>query len=188
LLSDAVVPVSCAVRGTPFGHELWDYKSGRTTGSTLRGLLLLFLHDHGSCAWRRAGTAGPVLLAVVPSGAGRQGPHPLLRMAVSCIRLPVVPLAIRHGQQGRDLNVERFFVPSAERPRLAGTDVLLLDDTWVSGASAQSAAACLKLAGATRVVTVVLARLLRAEDPRAAALAALPFDPLTCAVHDDLTD
>jgi len=39
----------------------------------------------------------------------------------------------------------------------AGASVLLLEDSWVSGASAQSAAAALKLAGARHVAIVVLA-------------------------------
>jgi hypothetical protein len=69
----------------------------------------------------------------------------------------------------------------------AGGGVLLLDDTWVSGASAQSASAALKLAGAGRVAIVVLGRHLNPADPRAGSLIAwltpAPYDPSTCAVH-----
>jgi len=57
----------------------------------------------------------------------------------------------------------------------------------VSGASAQSAAVALKLAGARRVVIVVLGRHLNSADPRAgpliAGLTPVPYDPSTCAVH-----
>jgi adenine/guanine phosphoribosyltransferase-like PRPP-binding protein len=69
-------------------------------------------------------------------------------------------------------------------------DVLLIDDTWVSGASAQSAAAALKLAGARRVAIVVLGRHLDPADPRAGQLVARlrpgPYDPSKCAVHPQL--
>jgi hypothetical protein len=65
--------------------------------------------------------------------------------------------------------------------------VLLLDDSWVSGASAQSASAALKLAGAGRVAIMVLGRHLSPADPRAGPLIArltpVPYDPSMCAVH-----
>jgi orotate phosphoribosyltransferase len=50
-----------------------------------------------------------------------------------------------------------------------GADVLVVDDTWVSGGSAQSTAAALKLAGARRVAVVVLGRHVNPADPRSAA-------------------
>ena len=46
--------------------------------------------------------------------------------------------------------------------------MLLVDDTWVSGASAQSAAAALKAAGARRVALVVIGRHVDPADPRSA--------------------
>ena len=53
---------------------------------------------------------------------------------------------------------------------VAGADVLLVDDTWVSGGSAQSAATALKLAGARRVAVIVLGRHVDPADPRSSAL------------------
>ena len=58
---------------------------------------------------------------------------------------------------------------------VAGADVLVVDDTWVSGGSAQSAAVALKLAGARRVAIVVIGRHVNPDDPRSARfLADLP--------------
>jgi adenine/guanine phosphoribosyltransferase-like PRPP-binding protein len=54
--------------------------------------------------------------------------------------------------------------------RVAGESVLVVDDTWVSGGSAQSVAVALKRAGAIRVAVVVLGRHVSPADPRAAAL------------------
>ena len=52
--------------------------------------------------------------------------------------------------------------------------VLVVDDTWVSGGSAQSVAAALKRSGARRVAIVVLGRQVNPADPRSAKfLAAL---------------
>jgi hypothetical protein len=175
-LADAVAPVSYAVRGTGFAIALGRYKSGhQDAAESLLALLLAFLCQHGPCVWREAGMREPGMLAVVPSGCGRPGSHPLLRMVAPHLALPLVPLAIRHGEQGRDLNTDRFAAGPAD-----GADVLLLDDTWVSGASAQSAAAALKRAGAARVAVVVLGRHLNPAEPRSVALAIEPYEPSIC--------
>jgi hypothetical protein len=223
-LADAVVPISYAIKATPFADDLWRYKSAwpasaptphappsphssplthtsasaptspsapapasartpATARASVLALLLAFLADHGPCVWQRAGMPPPDLLAVVPTGAGRPGPHPLLRLVSPYLRLPNCPLALRPGRQGRDLDLDRFRVPT----RPAGASVLLLDDTWVSGASAQSAAAALKLAGARHVAVVVLGRHVNPGDPASAALLAgliaARYDPSACAVH-----
>ena len=187
LLADTVVPVSYAVKGTPLAASLWRYKSWRSPDPAARAcllaLLLAFLHDHGRCVWRHAGMPAPGRLAVVPTGCGRPGPHPLLALAAPYLRLPVTGLAVRPGEQGRDPNPDRFI---AERTG-PGASVLLLDDSWVSGASAQSAAAALKRAGARHVAVVILGRHVDPADPRSVPLAARvaprPYDPDRCAVH-----
>lgn len=189
LLADAVVPVSYAIRGTAFADDLWRYKSWLAPSVSARtsvlALLLAFLNDHGPCVWRHAAMPPADRLAVVPTGCGRPGPHPLFRVVSPYLRLPVVPLTIRPARQGRDLDVHRFQV--GQMP--AGASVLLLDDSWVSGASAQSAAAALKLAGAGHVAAVVLGRHVNPADPGARALIAelapARYDPSTCAVHPD---
>lgn len=191
LLANAVAPVSYAVKGTAFADDLWRYKSGPVPVASARrsvlALLLAFLEDHGACVWRHAGMPAPDRLAVVPSGCGRPGPHPLLALALPYLRLPLWPLAIRPGSQGRDLDVRRFHAGRAGAR--ARASVLLIDDTWVSGASAQSAAAALKLAGARYVAIVVLGRHVNPADrctPEfAAGLAPGPYDPSACAVHAD---
>ncbi len=84
-------------------------------------------------------------------------------------------LTARPGGDGRarDLDPERFTAP-----RLAGARVLLLDDTWTTGASVQSAAMALRGAGAGAVAAVVLGRHLARP-----AAAAAPFTPARCALH-----
>ena len=181
------MPISYAIKGTAFAGDLWRYKSWPAPSASARmsvlTLLLAFLDDHGACVWRQAAMPPPDRLAVVPTGCGRPGPHPLLRLALPYLRLPPSPLAIRPGRQGRDLDPDRFETGTMS----AGVSVLLLDDSWVSGASAQSAAAALKLAGARRVAIVVLGRHVNPADPRAGPLIARltpgPYDPSTCAVH-----
>ena len=187
LLADAVAPISYAVKGTPFAAGLWRYKSWRkpdaAAGASLQALLLVFLRDHGPCVWQCAGMPSPTHLAVVPTGCGRPGTHPLLALSAPFLRLPLIQLSLRPGTQGRDLNPDRF----AAGQEASGASVLVIDDTWVSGASAQAAAVALKLAGARRVAVVVLGRHLDPADPRtrplAAGLAQAPYSPAKCAIH-----
>jgi phosphoribosylpyrophosphate synthetase len=192
LLADLVVPIAYSVGGTGYATALWQYKSAaadaasrKSARAALRLILLAFLHDHGRCLWSCAGVAAPTHVAVVPSGRGCGGTHPLRSLAGSYLTLPWADLVTRPGEPalGRDLQVGRFRAAG----RLTGATVLLLDDTWTSGASAQSAAAALKLAGARSVVTVILGRHLNPSDPKLnsfiAALAAYPFRQDACAVH-----
>jgi len=191
LLADVVVPISHAAKGGQHARNLWLYKSARPgaaqASAALRALLVVFLRDHGRCAWRSAGMTGPTHLAVVPSGRGRAGPHPLQALIAPCLALPWARLGpgLRDDPAARDLGADRFHAVS-----LAGADVALLDDTWTSGASAQSACAALWLAGARSVAVIVLGRHVSAPGPGGAGsgrwpgwAAAMPFRPWLCAVH-----
>lgn len=159
LLADVVAPVACAPKGSSLATELWRYKSGRPgsreAGAALLAMLLVFLHDRAPGVWRAA-AAAPTCACVVPSGRGRPGPHPLQALVHGCLALPWTTLAARPGGDtwARALDPGRFRAP---RP-LAGAAVLLLDDTWTSGGTAQSAAVALKRAGARWVAVVVLGR------------------------------
>ena len=63
---------------------------------------------------------------------------------------------------------------SGPGPPLAGASVLLIDDTWVSGASAQSAVVALRAAGARHVAVVVLGRHIDPADPAHAGCVPAP--------------
>ena len=193
LLPDVVVPIAYAAKGGAHARNLWLYKSAEpgaaAAAAALRALLVIFLHDHGPCAWRRAGmTAPPTHMAMVPSGRGRPGPHPLWSLVAPFLAMPWAALSLqsRDDQEVRDLDPDRFTAH-----RVPGARVVLLDDTWTSGASAASATAALKLAGARSVAVIVLGRHVAAAPwpPGAAAFspAALPFRPALCAVHGPAT-
>lgn len=170
LLADVVAPAAYAVKGGPLARDLWQYKSGRDgsgpAAARVLSLLLLFLHEAGPAVWRGAGMGEPTAVCVVPSGRGRPGQHPLRALAAPYLARPWLTLWPRPGGDpwARTLDPARF---RAGRLR-PGTTVLLLDDTWVSGASAQSAAVALKLAGAAAVAVVVVGRHLQAMPPLAA--------------------
>ncbi len=183
-----MVPIAFAVKGGPYAGRLWQYKSARLTEAAaespttiLRAMLLVFLRDHGPCLWRAAGTAAPTHLAVVPTARGRPGTHPLRVLAAGFLARPWATLAARPGgEQVRDLDPERFRAAPAP-----GARVLLIDDTWTTGSSAQSAAMALRAAGARSVVTVVLGRHVAVAAAEQAGIgpAGMPFRLDRCAVH-----
>jgi hypothetical protein len=198
-LADLVVPISYAPKDGEHYARLCRYKTdapGATAArAVLRALLLTFLREHGPCLWPGAALPPPARLAVparltvpgqlavVPSGQGRPGPHPLARLLAPLLVLAPAPLAIDPDEPlGRSLNPDRF----RASPSVAGQTVLLVDDTWVSGASAQSAAVALHRAGARRVIVVVLGRVVDPADPGSAGLLARMgdrgYDRSACAV------
>jgi len=192
MLADVVVPIAYAVKGGRHATSLWRYKSGGPAGAaaraSLRALALVFLRDHGACIWRQAAMPPPRWLALPPSGQGRPGAHPLARLLRPSLALRPVVLTPRPGEHlGRALNPWRFRAGSA----LAGASVLLIDDTWVSGASAQSAAVALRVAGARHVAVIVLGRHIDLADARSrplcSGLASMRYDPRQCAVHPVIT-
>jgi hypothetical protein len=184
-LADVVVPVALAGKGGPHAMRLWQYKSadrsvagaGPAPAEVLLALLLRFLRDHGRCVWRAAGFPGGCAathVAVVPTGRARPGIHPLRTLIAPYLSTPCAPLWARPAAaRARDLDPERF-----RADEVAGARVLLLDDTWTTGASAQSAAMALRRAGAISVATVVLGRHVARRHASGA-----PFDPRSCAVH-----
>jgi predicted amidophosphoribosyltransferase len=170
LLADAVIPIAHAVKGSPLASDLWRYKAVGDRAAAQRLLVMLrgFLRDHGECIRRAAGVPGWDQVAVVPSGQGRPGRHPLRGIVASCLPLPEARLSTPPAVPARGREI------TAGWPRVAsdvaGQAVLIVDDTWVSGGTAQSAAVALKRAGATRAAIVVIGRHVDPAHPRSAAL------------------
>ncbi len=189
---DAVAPVSYSVAREQLHHALARYK--RLTGEVARRLqvelaavLWRFLAEHEHCVAQAAGTGAFALVTTVPSGdRGRDGGHPLRRMVGEL----VAPTRARHERLLRRSAVELAArEPSAEKyeatRRLDADPVLLIDDTWTTGANAQSAAAALRSAGAGPVAAVVIGRHLNREwhhnDRRLRGITR-PFDWSRCAL------
>jgi hypothetical protein len=170
LLADTVGVAGYAVRGGRLAMDLWRYKSDRAdaghAGERLHETLAGFLRDHASTVWQAAGmTGGPAAAAVVPSGQGRLGRHPLADIVASCLPLPVVPLTVNpRAVHARGVTMDWLRVGAP----VAGAGIVVVDDTWVSGGSAQSAAVALKLAGARAVAIIVIGRHINPDDPHTA--------------------
>lgn len=162
---DAMVPIAYSVAHEQLHHDLVRYKRYadpwvETTVARLALILGRFLAAHEACVAAAAGATAFDVVTTVPSGQiGRDEHHPLRRIVGEM----VVSTAGRHERllrrssapvRPRAFDLTRY---QAVR-RLSGANVLLIDDTWTTGASAQSAAATLKAAGAARVGAVVIGR------------------------------
>jgi hypothetical protein len=172
-----VFPVRLCPLPGPLYAVLLGYKESpvsearRRFAPMVRALFDGFLRAH---AWCLADTAGgPLSLALPVPSSARPGGSPLngvegLALTVSArvagARWSPHLLARSGAPVGHMRPDARAFgVPAALRPDVAGRRALLLDDTYVSGARAQSAAAALRRAGAASVVIVALGRVLRPD-------------------------
>lgn len=190
---DVVAPISYSVAHEQLHHVLAAYKrlQGRVAeqlGIELAAVLWRYLAAHEGCL---AGAVGlerfPLATTVAAGTAERDATQPLRRVIglIEPLRDRYVRLLQRTDSKvlPRQFDRCRF----ACREPLNGDPVLLIDDTWTSGASAQSAAAALKTAGAGAVVAVVIGRHLnrpwRANHARLGQLP-MPFDWSCCARCD----
>jgi hypothetical protein len=189
---DVVTPISYSVAHEQLHHVLARYKrlSGevaRRLSVELAAVLWRFLDQHEHCVARAAGVSAFELVTTVPSGDRERDERHPLRWIVGEV---VGPTRARHARLLRRSAATvnpREFDPTRFEPQndLDGTSVLLIDDTWTTGANAQSAAATLKRAGAGKVAAVVLGRHLNREwhenDRRLRGITR-PFDWSRCAL------
>ncbi len=161
----AVSPISYSVANEQLHHALATYKrwtgpAARRLAVQLAAVLWRYLDAHEACLARAARVDNFRVVTTVPSGdLSRDGEHPLRWIVGEAIRI-TRPRHERLLRRSSSEATPRSFSPdryAAERS-LSGEAVLLIDDTWTTGASAQSAAAALKRAGAGVVAAVVIGR------------------------------
>ncbi len=160
-----VVPISYAPAGGQLHRDLADYKRAAEPAvpdlvAAFAGLLSDFLAGHEACVAAAAQVSRFDDVMVVPSGdARRDSMHPLRHVVADLV--PEVRGRFRDVLRASGApSISHTFDPGrfvAFAP-LPGRRVLLIDDVWTTGATAQSAAAVLRAAGATSVSAVVIGR------------------------------
>jgi hypothetical protein len=132
------VPIAYGIKGEQHYQNLIAYKATPPAPSAqtrLRDLALLFLRSHWRCLAASAG--GPITqLVVVPSTSGRTGQHPLASLLVPRIPLPLVNVVpdLTYPASDRTFRRDRFQVPAPPTASQRLDRVLLVDDTWTTGA------------------------------------------------------
>jgi hypothetical protein len=170
-----VVPVSLYKIPSQLHDVLRNYKDGRDArirdGFQLQiaAPLPRFIERHGDCIRSEAGDWD--VIATIPSSSGRAGPHPLettlgrspylAQQTESLLSSGSTPIA-----HNRASDTGYSVTTDVEDRR-----VLLLDDTFTSGARGQSAASALQLARARIVAMVPVGRVISPDfSPETQAL------------------
>ncbi len=192
---ELVVPVSLTALLGQLHHSLRSYKQPSYPhqvrakfGIQVGALLARFLATHGDCI-RRASGSDWDCITIVPSSQGRAGAHPLEDALLLFPSLGAQYLALlTPGDPGADHNRASDMAYLA-KPEADGLRVLLVDDTFTSGARMQSAASALQLSGASVVAAVPVGRVVNPgfNTESAALLAAArtrPFDFGVCCLHE----
>jgi hypothetical protein len=162
-LADLVIPLTYGIQAAQSGFLLRAYKDNSDArvrhqqGLVINWLLYLAILVHEGCIGRRVGVAVGCPLEV-PSVRGRLGVHPFEMITRQMNATGESPrLAVSQVDTGqRVVSADRFTLdPEAD---LAGKHVLILDDTWTTGANAQSAVLAARGAGAAAVSVMVVGR------------------------------
>lgn len=193
LLPDNIALLSYAIHGSQSATDAYRYKDAwkqsnlNESLSRMKILTNFFIYHHSGC-FRHATGSTVDSITHVPSGKGRD-PHPLETQIEQLFpsELRRVRLSPARGPrtEGREETVDpnRHYVADD----VTGSHVLLLEDTWVRGFSALSAAAALREAGADTVSLLVLARYLRPDFSATQTWLSqqerlTPYDPTFCPV------
>lgn len=188
---DAVAPISYSVAHEQLHHVLATYKRlhhqvARHLGVQLAAVLWRFLAEHERCLASAAGVPGFDLVATVPSGVRERDERHPLRWIVADLIGPTTDRYERllarspHDTRPHEFDPAKYVALRA----LAGQSVLLIDDTWTTGANAQAAATALKAAGAGSVAAVVVGRHVNrdwGDNERRLSEIALPYRWGACA-------
>lgn len=163
--ADLTAFVSMAPNNEQLARELITYKhpnvrdadrQWKTVG--LAAVLWKWLGIHERCLVARLGIDRFDLVTSVPSTSGRQT-HPLRSVVAEVVsgtsdRHADLLAVARTDLEQREHAADRFRTTRS----LTGARVLVVDDTWTTGAHAQSASAALKAAGARTVAVVAIGR------------------------------
>lgn len=173
--ADVVAFVALAPSQNQLAYELVNYKRVATPPSMrqrfstgLAAVLWKWLALHEGCLAREAGVPDfPVVTTVPTSSSGRTAPHPLVTVVSQIVqgsgmryRPLLQPSGVPVAQ--RQFSRHRFNATAA----LAGEPVLIVDDTWTTGAHAHGAAAALRAAGSGRVAVLAIGRWYHPDDTR----------------------
>lgn len=164
---DAAGFTSYAIDSAPSGNDMHRYKDSPPGPQALDGVRLLLEHGlaHLGCAEALAGT-GLDAVAVIPSRTHHVPgtPSPLQRLCSRTLPqdLPTVGLSPTPGStSNRRVRADAFDIDDCRSP----SHVLIIDDTWVSGATMLSAVWDMRRRGVEQVSVLALARWLNRQYP-----------------------
>ena len=158
--------IALAVKGEQLATDLWVYKSSRTHEARIRpqlgiaAVLWRWLSLHEGCLASASGVDGFPVVTTVPSATHRH-PHPLATIVSSTVgatsgRYVELLKPSDSTYDERAISPKRYI--AARTPTGDSEPVLIIDDTFTSGAHIQSAAACLSEAGYGPIAALCIGR------------------------------
>jgi hypothetical protein len=163
-----VIPISLYKTNDQLWHVLRYYKDGSPAARPLletqvAAMIVRFTGLHMECIGRILGGPPSVVTTVPSTRSDRPGVHPLVAAVRRCSNLVDLyqPLLVR-GSGAVDHNKasdDAFRVDA----HVNNSRVLLIEDTFTSGARAQSAASALRLVGAANVVVLTVGRVIKPD-------------------------
>jgi predicted amidophosphoribosyltransferase len=186
-LRTATVPMSSALNPSPWYNALVTYKGFQPIkGLVLASVAHHFLDTHASAIADALGAA-PTIITVVPSKRGIPYEQQPLRATLSLAGPINAKLKSTLAHVVGSVIHRRTYNPLAFAPTsvdVEGERIALVEDTWVTGATAISAAGALLAFGAAAVGIYPIARVLNdnfwpPDHPYRTAMAApyQPYDP-----------
>ncbi|WP_146192036.1 ComF family protein [Bifidobacterium catulorum] len=165
-MADQVRIANYAIKFDQMYRVMDGYKRNRKESKDYQETLKYVLGDalavHRDCLARMSGGISPSSWTTIPStkSSERYGqPHPLNGLVSPILKaIPEIRLLV-NGPKTRAISSETFFL-SEMYPSEMMRHVLLIDDTWTSGGTVESAAIMLKQHGAQRVTIYCLARII----------------------------
>jgi phosphoribosylpyrophosphate synthetase len=180
-------------------HHMLAYKGYRGTpqvpecAEDLQLMISTVIDMHRDCLQNWLGAQWDSL-TFVPSKERPDGTHPVTELANAVLpkfsAAPALQKFLLTPGPGSDtkheMTSDRYEIDERWHPRVDAKHVLIVDDTWTTGASAQGAAVAAKRAGAATVTIVCVARWLRwdwGDHKHLIDTLTDGFDVLRCPVH-----
>lgn len=165
---DLIVPCTVAVSPSPWYTTMWQYKRGSRRDDILlvAQVLKVWLSNHMGRVTKAIG-GPPTVAAVVPSTSASM-PTPLYQIVSQQPKLcdSVLPSAVRYI--GPSASWKRSYLSpdsfSVDPEEVSGQRMVLVEDTWVTGSTALSAAIAIRRAGAAKLALIPIARMVKADD------------------------
>jgi predicted amidophosphoribosyltransferase len=192
-----VVPITLCQRFDAMHDMLRNYKDSLSAGTRatlllrVAALIARFTRDHGDCIRKEAGRDWDTM-TVVPSSGSRAGTHPI--EAAVCLARAHIEVYRPLLRREPDVRIDRRRGDDGAyeaRGDVRGLRVLLVDDTFTTGARVHSATSALTLAGADVVACVVVGRFVNPDyhppesDSYWNRQRNVPFDFETCCVESE---